>query len=73
MSVLLFEKAKERFVAIDIAINTVDKVLRSQSWKSKRRRVDSSLIFNAKTAIFCIKRKAGKHLHRTNGKIIFGW
>ncbi|MCT0203404.1 SDR family oxidoreductase [Synechococcus sp. CS-603] len=65
---LLFKKAKERFGRIDIAINTVGKVLRKPILETSEDEFDSMFDINAKTAYFFIK-EAGKHLH-DNGKII---
>lgn len=60
----LFEQAKQRFGGIDIAVNTVGKVLR----KPIIAEYDEMLAINSKAAYFFIK-EAGIHLNN-NGKII---
>lgn len=64
----LFEQAKKRFGRIDIAINTVGKVLRKPIVDTTEEEYDSMLAINAKAAYFFIK-EAGKQLN-DNGKII---
>lgn len=64
----LFEQAKKRFGRIDIAINTVGKVLRKPIVDTTEEEYDSMFAINAKAAYFFIK-EAGKHLN-DNGKII---
>jgi len=64
----LFEQAKKRFGGIDIAINSVGKVLRKPIVDTTEEEYDSMFAINAKAAYFFIK-EAGKHLN-DNGKII---
>ena len=64
----LFEQAKERFGGIDIAVNTVGKVLRKPIVETTEEEYDSMFDINAKSAYFFI-REAGRHLN-DNGKII---
>ncbi len=64
----LFEQAKKRFGRIDIAINTVGKVLRKPIVDTTEEEYDSMFAINGKAAYFFIK-EAGKHLN-DNGKII---
>ncbi len=64
----LFEQAKQRFGRIDIAINTVGKVLRKPIVDTTEEEYDSMFAINAKAAYFFIK-EAGKHLN-DSGKII---
>lgn len=64
----LFEQAKEKFDGIDVAVNTVGKVLRKPILDTTEAEFDSMFDINAKTAYFFIK-EAGKHLNN-NGKII---
>jgi NAD(P)-dependent dehydrogenase (short-subunit alcohol dehydrogenase family) len=64
----LFEEAKSRFGGIDIAVNTVGKVLRKPILDTTEEEYDSMFDINAKAAYFFIK-EAGKHLN-DNGKII---
>jgi NAD(P)-dependent dehydrogenase (short-subunit alcohol dehydrogenase family) len=64
----LFEQAKDRFGGIDIAINTVGKVLRKPIIDTTEEEYDSMFDINAKAAYFFIK-EAGKNLN-DNGKII---
>ncbi|MEQ1681931.1 MAG: SDR family oxidoreductase [Nitrospira sp.] len=64
----LFEQAKKRFGRIDIAINTVGKVLRKPIVDTTEEEYDSMFAINSKAAYFFIK-EAGKHLN-DNGKII---
>jgi NAD(P)-dependent dehydrogenase (short-subunit alcohol dehydrogenase family) len=64
----LFEQAKDRFGGIDIAVNTVGKVLRKPIVDTTEEEYDSMFDINAKAAYFFIK-EAGKHLN-DNGKII---
>lgn len=64
----LFEQAKKRFGRIDIAINTVGKVLRKPIVDTTEEEYDSMFAINAKAAYFFIK-EAGTHLN-DNGKII---
>ncbi|MBS0150046.1 MAG: SDR family oxidoreductase [Nitrospira sp.] len=64
----LFEEAKKRFGGIDIAVNTVGKVLRKPIVDTTEEEFDSMFAINAKAAYFFIK-EASKHLNN-NGKII---
>jgi NAD(P)-dependent dehydrogenase (short-subunit alcohol dehydrogenase family) len=64
----LFKEAKDRFGGIEIAINTVGKVLRKPIIDTTEEEYDSMFDINAKAAYFFIK-EAGKHLN-DNGKII---
>jgi NAD(P)-dependent dehydrogenase (short-subunit alcohol dehydrogenase family) len=64
----LFEQAKDRFGGIDIAINTVGKVLRKPILDTTEEDYNSMFDINAKAAYFFIK-EAGKNLN-DNGKII---
>jgi NAD(P)-dependent dehydrogenase (short-subunit alcohol dehydrogenase family) len=64
----LFKQAKDRFGGIDIAVNTVGKVLRKPIVETTEEEYDSMFDINAKAAYFFIK-EAGKHLN-DNGKII---
>jgi NAD(P)-dependent dehydrogenase (short-subunit alcohol dehydrogenase family) len=64
----LFEEAKDRFGGIDIAINTIGKVLRKPMVETTEAEYDSMFDINAKSAYFFIK-EAGKSLN-DNGKIV---
>jgi NAD(P)-dependent dehydrogenase (short-subunit alcohol dehydrogenase family) len=64
----LFEQARDRFGGIDIAVNTVGKVLRKPIVDTTEEEYDSMFDINAKAAYFFIK-EAGKNLN-DNGKII---
>ena len=64
----LFEQAKQRFGGIDIAVNTVGKVLRKPIIDTTEAEYDEMLAINSKAAYFFIK-EAGIHLN-DNGKII---
>ncbi|MGF1522197.1 MAG: SDR family oxidoreductase [Leptolyngbyaceae cyanobacterium] len=64
----LFEQAKDFFGRIDVAVNTVGKVLRKPILDTTEAEFDSMFDINAKSAYFFIK-EAGKHLN-DNGKII---
>jgi NAD(P)-dependent dehydrogenase (short-subunit alcohol dehydrogenase family) len=64
----LFEEAKDRFGGIDIAINTVGKVLRKPMVETTEEEYDAMFDINAKSAYFFIK-EAGKYLN-DNGKIV---
>ena len=64
----LFKQAKDRFGGIDIAVNTVGKVLRKPIVDTTEEEYDSMFDINAKAAYFFIK-EAGRHLN-DNGKII---
>lgn len=64
----LFKQAKDRFGGIDIAVNTVGKVLRKPIVETTENEYDSMFDINAKAAYFFIK-EAGIHLN-DGGKII---
>ncbi|HEY0914752.1 MAG TPA: SDR family oxidoreductase [Solimonas sp.] len=64
----LFLAAKQRFGGIDIAVNTVGKVLRKPIVETTEAEYDEMLAVNAKSAYFFIK-EAGLHLN-DNGRII---
>lgn len=64
----LFSEAKARFGKIDIAINTVGKVLKKPIVEISEDEYDQMFAVNAKSAFFFIK-EAGKHLE-DNGKLV---
>ena len=64
----LFEEAKEHFGGIDVAVNTVGKVLRKPIIDTSEDEYDAMFNINSKAAYFFIK-EAGKNLN-DNGKII---
>ncbi len=64
----LFDTAIDAFGSVDIAVNTVGKVLRKPIVDTSEDEYDSMLDINAKAAYFFIK-EAGKHLN-DDGKII---
>lgn len=64
----LFEQAKDHFGGIDIAVNTVGKVLRKPIVETSEDEFDQMMAINAKSAYFFLK-EAGLHLN-DNGKII---
>ena len=64
----MFEQAKKDLGGIDIAVNTVGKVLRNPILETSEEEYDTMFDVNAKSAYFFIK-EAGKHLN-DNGKII---
>lgn len=64
----LFDFAKSTYGGIDIAVNTVGKVLRKPIVETSEADYDSMFDVNSKTAYFFIK-EAGKQLNN-NGKII---
>lgn len=64
----LFAEAKRRFGGVDIAVNTVGKVLRKPIVETTEADFDDMFAVNAKSAYFFI-REAGKTLN-DNGKII---
>lgn len=64
----LFAEARKRFGGIDIAINTVGKVLRKPIVETSEAEFDTMFDINAKAAYFFIK-EAGKTLN-DHGKII---
>lgn len=63
----LFETAKAEFGGVDIAINTVGKVLKKPFADTTEAEYDSMFDINSKVAYFFIQ-EAGKHLN-DNGKI----
>lgn len=63
----LFLKAKEAFGGVDIAINTVGKVLKKPLIETTEQEFDQMSDINSKIAYFFIQ-SAGKHLNN-NGKI----
>lgn len=63
----LFEETKARFGGIDIAINTVGKVLKKPYLDTTEAEYDSMFDINSKVAYFFIQ-EAGKHLN-DHGKI----
>lgn len=64
----LFDATKERLGGIDIAVNTVGKVLRKPIADTSEEDYDSMADINAKAAYFFIQ-EAGRHLN-DNGKVI---
>ncbi|WDD95006.1 SDR family oxidoreductase [Burkholderia sp. FERM BP-3421] len=64
----LFNDAKNRFGKIDIAINTVGKVLKKPFTEITEAEYDEMFAVNSKTAFFFIK-EAGRHLE-DNGKLL---
>jgi len=64
----LFKQAKDRFGGVDIAVNTVGKVLRKPIVETTEDEYDSMFDINAKAAYFFMK-EAGIHLN-DGGKII---
>lgn len=64
----LFSATRERFGGIDIAVNTVGKVLRKPIVDTSEAEYDSMFDINAKAAYFFIK-EAGRSLN-DNGKVI---
>jgi NAD(P)-dependent dehydrogenase (short-subunit alcohol dehydrogenase family) len=64
----LFTQAKEHFGGIDVAINTVGKVLRKPIVETTEEEFDDMLAINAKSAYFFMK-EAGQHLS-DDGKLI---
>ncbi|MGO3296744.1 SDR family oxidoreductase [Marinobacter sp.] len=64
----LFQQAKDHFGGIDVAVNTVGKVLRKPITETTEEEYDQMLAINAKSAYFFIK-EAGLHLN-DNGKLI---
>ncbi len=63
----VFEAAKARFGGLDVAVNTVGKVLKKPLTEVTETEYDEMAAVNAKTAFFFI-REAGKHLN-DGGKI----
>lgn len=64
----MFKLAKSTFGGVDIAVNTVGKVLRKPIVETSEQEYDNMFDVNSKSAYFFIK-EAGKHLN-DNGKII---
>lgn len=64
----LFEQAIKRFGGVDVAVNTVGKVLRKPIIETSEAEFDEMMAVNAKSAYFFIK-EAGLHLN-DNGRII---
>lgn len=64
----LFQQAKDHFGRIDVAVNTVGKVLRKPIIETTEEEFDQMMAINAKSAYFFIK-EAGLHLN-DNGKLI---
>lgn len=64
----LFEEAKSRFGGVDIAVNTVGKVLRKPIVETTEDEYDAMFDINSKAAYFFIK-EAGRTLN-DNGKVI---
>jgi NAD(P)-dependent dehydrogenase (short-subunit alcohol dehydrogenase family) len=64
----LFQQAKDHFGGIDVAVNTVGKVLRKPIIETTEAEFDQMMAINAKSAYFFIK-EAGLHLN-DNGKLI---
>lgn len=64
----LFKEAKDQFGGIDVAINTVGKVLRKPIIETTEDEYDSMFNINSKAAYFFI-REAGKFVN-DNGKVI---
>lgn len=64
----LFEEARERFGGVDVAVNTIGKVLRKPIVETTEEEYDDMFAINAKSAYFFIK-EAGKHLN-DNGRLI---
>ena len=66
--VALFDRAKDRFGGVDIAVNTIGKVLRKPIVETTEEDYDTMFGVNSKAAYFFIK-EAGRTLN-DNGKII---
>ncbi|MEE4376697.1 MAG: SDR family oxidoreductase [Candidatus Competibacteraceae bacterium] len=64
----LFAQAKDHFGGIDVAVNTVGKVLRKPIIETTEAEYDEMFAVNAKSAYFFMK-EAGLHLN-DNGKVI---
>jgi len=64
----LFAEAKNRYGGVDIAVNTVGKVLRKPIVETTEAEFDTMMAINAKAAYFFIQ-EAGKNLNE-HGKII---
>jgi NAD(P)-dependent dehydrogenase (short-subunit alcohol dehydrogenase family) len=64
----VFAEAKTQFGGIDIAVNTIGKVLKKPIVETTEAEYDSLMAINSKTAYFFL-REAGKHLN-DNGKVV---
>lgn len=64
----LFQQAKDHFGGIDVAVNTVGKVLRKPIIETTEAEFDEMMAINAKSAYFFIK-ESGLYLN-DNGKLI---
>jgi NAD(P)-dependent dehydrogenase (short-subunit alcohol dehydrogenase family) len=64
----VFAEAKKKFGGLDIAINTVGKVMKKPIIETTEAEYDEMMAINAKTAYFFL-REAGKQLN-DNGKIV---
>ena len=64
----LFQQARDHFGRIDVAVNTVGKVLRKPITETTEAEFDEMMAINAKSAYFFIK-EAGLHLN-DSGKLI---
>ncbi|GAJ83896.1 putative oxidoreductase [Nocardia brasiliensis NBRC 14402] len=64
----LFEVAVDAFGGVDIAVNTVGKVLRKPIIETTEQEYDSMFAINAKSAYFFLK-EAGKRLN-DNGRVV---
>jgi len=64
----LFEQAKDHFGGIDVAINTVGKVLRKPIVETTEEELDDMMAINAKSA-FLFMKESGLHLN-DDGKLI---
>lgn len=64
----LFQQARDHFGGIDVAVNTVGKVLRKPITETTEVEFDEMMDINAKSAYFFIK-EAGLHLNE-NGKLV---
>lgn len=65
---IMFTQAKERFGSVDVAVNSVGKVLRKPILETTEEEFDAVLAANAKVAYFFIQ-EAGRHLS-DDGKLI---
>lgn len=66
--VRLFDEAAKRYGNVDIAVNTVGKMLKKPIVETTEEEYDSMFALNTKSAYFFI-REAAKHMNN-NGKII---
>lgn len=67
--VKLFDEAVKRFGPVDVAVNTVGKVLKKSIAETSEEEYDSMFAINTKSAYFFI-REAAKHMNSGGGKII---